>query len=376
MQPNIVILTDRHDRGLDLADAVRSVAQSRLLLAGNPWTDVDTIKGVIVVASLDRSDTKQCLKDLHYHLSGRRIPIIYLLRSRHGSDLYEAGKHGVTACLSSLTEPTKVVAALFRQVAPDKTLTDLLVEHSAARIGTLFSKMMAGAKTGAVDLPAIDAEIDPVLQVLREGGLRRWINKVQAHDDMTVRHCLLVAGVVANFAISLRLSVEDRTTLVRAALLHDVGKAQIPVAILNKPEHLDPAEMAVMRTHAALGYDILRTSGMSDPLTLLGVRHHHEMLDGTGYPDGLRGAEISDAVRLLTICDIYSALTEHRPYRPAMPQVEALKILRKMTPLKLESALVEAFAASLVDADQLCGRPCIDEAHEIKSASTVPFHGA
>ncbi|MET0527269.1 MAG: HD domain-containing phosphohydrolase, partial [Microvirga sp.] len=82
---------------------------------------------------------------------------------------------------------------------------------------------------------------------------------------------------------------------------------------------------------------------------LAATRHHHEMLDGSGYPDGLRQDEISDMVRLLTVCDIYAALTERRPYRSAMPQIKALDILRSMTPIRLETAIVEAFAASLAD---------------------------
>ncbi|WP_238183315.1 HD-GYP domain-containing protein, partial [Methylobacterium trifolii] len=133
-----------------------------------------------------------------------------------------------------------------------------------------------------------------------------------------------------------------------AALVHDVGKARIPLAILNKPGPLDAAEMAVMRTHAAVGHDILFASGMRDPVALPATRHHHEMLDGSGYPDRLSGDRIDDPIRLLTICDIYAALTERRPYRPAMPQAEALRVLRGMSAAaKLEPALVEAFAASL-----------------------------
>ncbi|SEO16053.1 HDIG domain-containing protein [Methylobacterium sp. UNC300MFChir4.1] len=165
---------------------------------------------------------------------------------------------------------------------------------------------------------------------------------------MTVRHCLLVAGLAAHFALHLGLSIDDRTSLVRAALVHDVGKAKIPLTILRKPGTLDDDELQVMRTHTALGHDMLMTAGMTDALTLAVTRNHHEMLDGSSYPDGLSSAAISDPVRLLTICDIYAALIEHWPYRLAMTQGEALAILRRMTPDRLETALVEEFATSLI----------------------------
>ncbi|MDE4909942.1 HD domain-containing protein [Methylobacterium sp. 092160098-2] len=145
----------------------------------------------------------------------------------------------------------------------------------------------------------------------------------------------------------LRLSIGDRRSFVRAALVHDVGKTKIPLEILLKPGALTAEEMKVMRAHAALGHEMLLASGMTDKFALAVTRHHHEMLDGSGYPDGLSGAAISDPVRLLTICDIYAALTEDRPYRAAMSQAKALEILRGMAPAKLELALVEAFAASL-----------------------------
>jgi putative nucleotidyltransferase with HDIG domain len=245
--------------------------------------------------------------------------------------------------------PRTLVTGLFRQIAPGKAMTDLLVEHSFDRADLLFTDMFEAARHGRVDLEAIDDEIDPVIRAVKVGGLRPWLELVRAHDDMTVRHCLLVAGLAAYFALHLGLSLDDRTSLVRGALVHDVGKAKIPLAILQKPSALDTDELKVMRTHAALGHELLVTTGMTDALALAVTRHHHEMLDGSGYPDGLSDASISDPVRLLTICDIYAALTEERPYRPAMTQAEAIAILKRMAPDRLEAPLVEAFAASLTD---------------------------
>jgi HD-GYP domain-containing protein (c-di-GMP phosphodiesterase class II) len=126
-----------------------------------------------------------------------------------------------------------------------------------------------------------------------------------------------------------------------AATLHDIGKAHIPLSILDKPGHLDPSEEEVMRRHPVIGYELLKNISHISPEILDGVRHHHEYLDGSGYPDALMGSQISDLVRLLTISDIFAALIESRPYRPTMPQ-KAYKILCGMDG-KLELSLVKAF---------------------------------
>jgi HD-GYP domain-containing protein (c-di-GMP phosphodiesterase class II) len=121
------------------------------------------------------------------------------------------------------------------------------------------------------------------------------------------------------FAQHLGMREDDQRRLARAALLHDVGKAFIPVAILDKPGVLTDEEMIEIRKHPRLGYDALAAQGGFPPEMLDVVLHHHEFLDGTGYPDGLRGDQISDIVRLTTIVDIYAALVEKRAYRLPLP---------------------------------------------------------
>ena len=124
-------------------------------------------------------------------------------------------------------------------------------------------------------------------------------------------------------------------------MFHDIGKAKIPLAVLDKPGRLDERERALIESHPA-GCDILKdTPGISAEI-LDAVRHHHEYLDGSGYPDALGAASISDIVRILTISDIFAALIEHRTYKPTMPREKAYDILLSMNG-KLEKPLVEAF---------------------------------
>ena len=125
-------------------------------------------------------------------------------------------------------------------------------------------------------------------------------------------------------------------------MFHDIGKAAIPISILDKPGRLDAEERTLIETHPVAGYEALKDSAGISREVLDAVRHHHEYLDGSGYPDALSGHSISDTVRLLTICDIFAALIEHRPYRSTMSREDAYDIVRRMDG-KLEKPLVVAF---------------------------------
>ena len=134
----------------------------------------------------------------------------------------------------------------------------------------------------------------------------------------------------------------DQLRLTRAALLHDVGKAFIPVAILDKPGKLTDEEMAEIRRHPQLGHDALAAQGDFPPEMLDVVLHHHEMLDGSGYPNGLVNSQISDIVRLTTLVDIYTALVEKRAYRLPFTHSRAFGIMESMG-AKLDQQLLQAF---------------------------------
>src|SRR5262249_48125692 len=142
---------------------------------------------------------------------------------------------------------------------------------------------------------------------------------------------------------------KDCQRLAFSGMLHDVGKARIPLSILEKPGPLDKKEWAVMRKHPEYGIEALRPAKGLPPEMLDMVAHHHEYLDGSGYPHGLKGSEISDLVRIMTISDIFGALIERRAYRAPLAGPAAYQILRDMG-ARLDTDLVRAFKfASLVD---------------------------
>ncbi|HTB34821.1 MAG TPA: HD domain-containing phosphohydrolase [bacterium] len=150
---------------------------------------------------------------------------------------------------------------------------------------------------------------------------------VERRDHYVQEHCKEVSEICTKLGLRLGLDADTLSRLQLGATFHDIGKIVIEDAILQKKGPLDDAERRVMMTHAAIGSDLVEPMrSLSDVAPL--IRHHHEKLDGTGYPDGLKDAQISLEVRVLTVADIFQALVSERPYKAAFPAEKAVSILR------------------------------------------------
>ncbi|MDB5617405.1 MAG: hypothetical protein JWQ24_1643 [Tardiphaga sp.] len=203
----------------------------------------------------------------------------------------------------------------------------------------MFSAVLQGKP---VDVAAADIAAGKIADSVAEHGLSSWLDTVRLHHEGTYQHCLLVTGVTVDFGLSLGLRGSDIRRLYMSAMFHDIGKASISAAILNKPGKLAPDERLIIETHPAAGYDMLKDNQAISAEVLDAVRHHHEYLDGSGYPNALGAESISDPVRILTISDIFAALIEDRRYKPPMSRQQAFGIISGMHG-KLEAPLVAAF---------------------------------
>jgi putative nucleotidyltransferase with HDIG domain len=210
---------------------------------------------------------------------------------------------------------------------------------AAAALASMFTAIAAGT---AIDVAGAKNAGARIANAIEQHGLSQWLKTVRLHHEGTYQHCLLVTGVAIDFGLSLRVPKADVERLYTSAIFHDIGKATIPLAILDKPGRLDAEERAIVETHPVLGHDVLKGNEHISAEVLDAVRHHHEYLDGSGYPDGLCAENICDLVRVLTISDIFAALIESRPYKATMSRADAYDILRGMNG-KLEKPLVNAF---------------------------------
>jgi putative two-component system response regulator len=170
---------------------------------------------------------------------------------------------------------------------------------------------------------------------------------VEARDEGTGDHCDRLSLLAAQLGGRLGLDAEAVKALRRAGYLHDIGKVGIPDAVLLKPGRLTDKEWAVMRSHVEIGVRIcspLRTFRSVLPI----IRHHHERRDGTGYPDRLEGDEIPLVARVFQVVDVYDALTNDRPYRPALSSDEAIAVMQGETARGWwEPHIVDSFAAMI-----------------------------
>ncbi len=170
---------------------------------------------------------------------------------------------------------------------------------------------------------------------------------IDAKDQVTHGHIRRVQHYTMELARELHIADPRLLDAIRAAaLLHDTGKLAVPEYVLNKPGPLTPAEYARMKTHATIGADILKSIDFPYPVEPI-VRHHHEKWDGTGYPSGLKAEHIPIGARILSVVDVYDALTSDRPYRPRMSRADALAILQNGRGSAFDPDVVDGFARLL-----------------------------
>ncbi len=268
---------------------------------------------------------------------------LFVIHNQVRSIVAQAYALGATAVVS---RPREIIGKLVqiefaKQAAesdPDADSSDIK-DRAAAAFASMFAAVRGGKPITLLDAENVTSEI---IDSIAQNGLTAWLDDVRRYHEGTFQHCLLVTGVAVGFALQIGLASQDVKRLGTAATLHDIGKAHIPLSVLDKPGNLDPDEELIMRRHPVIGYELLKgLPGISTEI-LDGVRHHHEYLDGSGYPDGLTASDIPDLVRLLTISDIFAALIELRPYRPTRSRQEAYQILCGMHG-KLERPLVKTF---------------------------------
>ncbi len=302
---------------------------------------------VILVGSLGQDASVRSLQDHVHPFVAASIPLLCLLESPTLHDEVRARAIGATMVLASAA-PSRVIAAALRTLVASPTTQRREAQQEAMRagvrdVGFVLADLMRAASDGLrVDGQLSEQAAQLMLRVLDNDGIGRWMAAVGLIHDQTYRHCLLMSGVMASFVLQLGLPAPDCQRLTSAAILHDIGKALIPAEIIDKAGPLTEDERAIFRGHAAYGHELLVAQGGHHPEILDIVRHHHEYLDGSGYPDRLRAAQIVDPVRIATICDVFAALIERRSYKPSLPVAEAFVLLDEMHG-KLDIDLVRAF---------------------------------
>lgn len=222
---------------------------------------------------------------------------------------------------------------------PDTRLTPVVLVTGLSAIEDRVRGIQAGADDflgKPVDRNELLARVHSLLNLKAytdeleraEAVLFALARSIEAKDPYTEGHCERLLECSLELGRRVGLPVEQLTALRRAAVIHDIGKVAVPDAILLKRGPLNAEERKIMQEHPLVGERIcapLKTFRLVLPI----IRHHHEKLDGSGYPDGLKGEKIPLAARVLQIVDVYDALTTERPYKRPLPEEETLRIMQE-----------------------------------------------
>jgi HD-GYP domain-containing protein (c-di-GMP phosphodiesterase class II) len=190
----------------------------------------------------------------------------------------------------------------------------------------------------------------PLIDAVGQNDFQGILNGVKEHDNYSYAHSLRVATLLSLFGHTLGLKKSDQLVLASAGLLHDAGKISIAHEVLNKAGVLSEAEFVVMKSHVTETIKFLNLSPQIPKPVIVVASQHHEKLDGTGYPYGLKGGELNDLARMAAIVDVFSALTDRRVYKPAMPAETALGIMTGKMGNHLDQHFVLLFKNMLLDA--------------------------
>jgi putative nucleotidyltransferase with HDIG domain len=344
----LLLASDRSDQSSELASILQSVSEVDTILTSDiPEVPARNLSGIVVDINLRSAESVQRVRNKLRGEAYRALPRLFVLADalHHGS--MQAWALGATDTISRPFDAEGILARI-RSSFPDSDGYDATDHGQTLNNGVaaahvvmikIFEKLPAGVPLTMDDI--VQAE-NKILKAIKHSSLREWLTTVGCHHTDSYRHCLFVTGFAVAFAQHLGMREDDQRRLARAALLHDVGKAYIPVAILDKPGVLTVEEMVEIQKHPRLGFDALADQGGFPPEMLDVILHHHEFLDGTGYPDGLSGNQISDIVRLTTIVDIHAALVEKRAYRLPFTHAKAFEVMEQMGG-KLDQHLLQAF---------------------------------
>lgn len=257
------------------------------------------------------------------------------------------GKHGLSRVLVEFPDPRMAEEVQLKSVAP--ILDETLLTEAVSSIRHMFDAVSNGISaehmtTAYQAVNELDQVVDRLVDSLTsESNVFVHISGLRSYDEYTYHHSLSVAVLSIAIGQSMRLTDGELRLLGRCAILHDIGKILVPAYLINKPARLNDTEFSIVQAHPLLGYNYLLNSGIGTEDLWNTVSCHHEKLNGTGYPDGLKGSKIPFMSRIISVADVFDAITSYRSYRSPMPPAEAMELMMSEVGTSFEFDIINAF---------------------------------
>ena len=251
-------------------------------------------------------------------------------------------------------EPVAEVVTEAPKAAKPKPLAPLSEEMDKARdvtrmVRNTVESLFRDAQLGRnLDAQRIDTAVRSVHESLdRNPGALLSLVQIKRADEYTYMHSVAVSALMAQLAKTLGMDEAEQHQAATAGLLHDIGKVGVPNEILNKPGRLTEDEFKAVRNHPRNGHELLARGGEFDEVALDVCLHHHERIDGRGYPDRLNGDQMTRFAKMGAICDIYDAISSNRPYKSAWTPFESLRQMASWGKGHLDPDIFRAFVQSI-----------------------------
>jgi len=243
--------------------------------------------------------------------------------------------------LINAVKPTVVKIDVAKEMAHAASICS----EAKQAVSSMFNEARMGKALDAADAMPLVEEISN--SVSRNPGALISLARLKTKDDYTYMHSVAVCGLMIALARQLGLGENEVRQAGMAGLLHDIGKMMIPIDILNKPGRLTDEEFDTVKNHPSEGHKLLLEGNGVDDVTLDVCLHHHEKMDGSGYPDGLSGEQITIFAKMGAVCDVYDAITSNRPYKNGWDPAESLRKMAEWSKGHFDSVVFQAFVKSV-----------------------------
>lgn len=324
-------------KGMYISDLDRPWVESPFLFQGFLIKDAEEIEQVISTCKYVYVDTEKTPPEVRTKLQ--------VLTSKMQKPVQKQNKKITSQ--NDFTDTVTLKKANFDKITFTENLIRARKTHDKTRsyIDTMLSNAKMGKIIDTKSAKSLVAEL--ANNIVESMDASTWLTHLKNRDEYTAIHSLNVCVLSLTFGRSLGLKKEELNELGLGALLHDIGKMKTPLEVLNKPGKLTPEEFEVMKTHPLDGYDLLRQDKNISSEVLSIVKSHHERLSGDGYPDKLSENNISYFTKIVSITDVYDAVTSDRVYHDGMTPHEALKKLYEWMPGNFDSNLMQAFIRTI-----------------------------
>ncbi|HEY6897142.1 MAG TPA: HD-GYP domain-containing protein [Rhodocyclaceae bacterium] len=261
----------------------------------------------------------------------------------HGQAPEDAREEVEQELIAAVSEAPKPVERV--SMAHEVARAAKICAKAKEAVTTMFQEARMGKAISANDAAPLVEEISA--SVMRNPGAVISLARLKTKDDYTYMHSVAVCALMVALAKQLGLDAEQTRKAGMAGLLHDVGKMMIPLEVLNKPGKLTDEEFATVKAHPAEGHKMLLSGEGVDDIALDVCLHHHEKIDGSGYPERLAGEQISLFARMGAVCDVYDAITSNRPYKAGWSPAESLRKMAEWCKGHFDETIFKAFVKSV-----------------------------